>query len=167
MARGNHGKIYGAGCITTKQIGPGGNSYVYAEWYENGQRRSKSCGSAAKPESYRRARDLLRAPLETRIAALEAELASLRAALDGDPEEDESGARPAGAPPAPRRALHGVHNVPHSCKMQPAAAAASYDTCSAYADRPHGGYAACQKKDWWARSVTDGRPAGYWLGCAG
>lgn len=89
--------MYGAGCITARQIGPGGNSYVYAEWYEDGQRHSKSCGNAANPGSYRLAQALLRAPLEARIASLEAELASLRAALDGDPEDDASGAPPAGA----------------------------------------------------------------------
>ena len=96
MARGNSGKVYGAGCITTRQTGPGGSTYVYAEWYVGGQRRSKSCGNAAKPESYRRARALLRAPLKARIANLEAELASLRAALDRD-QDDASDAPPAGA----------------------------------------------------------------------
>lgn len=83
MATKRRETIYGIGCITAKNTHPGRDDwYLYAEWSIGGQRRCKSCGNAANPESHRRARDVLdRAALE-RIAALQSEIERLRAALE-------------------------------------------------------------------------------------
>lgn len=90
---------YGIGCITIKQTNPRGDSYVYAEWYVDGKRRSKSCGKSTKPESHRRARALLREALEERIEALKDELTSLRR-LEQNAETDRvAGGSDASEPP--------------------------------------------------------------------
>ena len=60
---------YGAGCITKKCIR--GTEYLYAEWYVNGRRKTKSCGNAAKPESHERAKKILKDAAQERIATLE------------------------------------------------------------------------------------------------
>ena len=88
MTRRRGGGTYGIGCITTKQTNPRGDSYVYAEWYVDGKRHSKSCGKSTKRESFQRARDLLREALADRIEALKGELASLQAELERSREED-------------------------------------------------------------------------------
>lgn len=96
MAERIRGNAYGIGCITTKRTGPTMNTYVYAEWSVNGRHHCKSCGNSARPGSYMRARAMLRGVLRERIAALEAELDSLR---ELDAEGAVSGARPADAQP--------------------------------------------------------------------
>ena len=60
---------YGAGCISVKCIG--GTEYLYAEWYVDGRRKTKSCGNAAKPESHERAKRILKEAALERIATLE------------------------------------------------------------------------------------------------
>lgn len=59
-------------CVTTKRIRRA--NYVYVEWYANGRHKTKSCGNAARPESFQRARQVLVDVMRERIAAMESQI---------------------------------------------------------------------------------------------
>ena len=78
------------GCITTKHIGRA--DYVYVEWYANGIHKTKSCGNAARPESFQRARQVLVDVMRERIAAMESQVDQMMAdaeigAVNGQADE--------------------------------------------------------------------------------
>ena len=88
MAVKHRKTVYGIGSITTKNTHPGRDDrYLYAEWSVDGKHYYKSCGNAADPNSYKRARAVLREAAEERIRKLHSELELMRSALES--EEDE------------------------------------------------------------------------------